>query len=81
MKKLFNNRQSTHQEIAEIIKFLGPQYPGFEELKPVEKLRLAMQFHNCERGRLWRGKMFIDILAHLIPFILALATIVLALKK
>jgi hypothetical protein len=78
---LFNNRCQTGSAIAEIMSYLGSQYKGFNDLPEIERLKLGMQFYNCERGRLQKGKMLVDILAHLIPLILALGTIILALKK
>jgi len=81
MKRLFDNRYRTGAAIAEIMSYLGGQYKGFNDLPEIERLKLGMQFYNCERGRLQKGKMLADIIAHLIPLILALATIVLALKK
>lgn len=81
MKRLFNNRHQTCAAMAEITSYLGERYEGFKDLTEIEQLKLAMQFYNCERARLQKGKMLVDIMAHLIPLILALATVVLAIKK
>lgn len=81
MKRIFNNRHQTGAAITEIMSYLGSQYQWFSELSKTEQLRLAMQFYNCERGRLQKGKMAVDIMAHLIPIVLAIMAIILAIKK
>lgn len=81
MKKFTNNRLRTKGAIDEIIVFLSDSQVGFSELPPEVKLDLSMKFFQCEKGRLQKGKIYVDFFAHLVPLTVSLAAMFFSLKK
>lgn len=81
MKKLFNNRLGTYNAIIDIMESLRKKQEWFQKLPEVEQFKIALMVYNAERGRLWRQKMFTDILFHLIPLIMAILVYLLASQK
>lgn len=77
--KKFNghNRKITNDQINETIEFLRQNQPGFIKLSLEAQFRLGMQHYQCERGRMQRGKLWIDMISHIVPWI----AIIFALKK
>lgn len=75
------NKEKTYAAIKEIIKFLTSSQDGFKDLPLGIQFDLAMKFFQCEKGRLQKGKIYVDVIAHLIPLFISLAALIFSLKN
>jgi hypothetical protein len=75
------NLEITNRQINKTLTYLRANQPGFCKLSPEAQLRLAMQHYQCERGRLQKGKNYLDILLRFGPIIVAALAILFAVKK
>jgi hypothetical protein len=73
------NREQTFAAVMAIIQDMERTLPkpadetlGFTNLPVDRKLQIAMQFYQCERARLQKGKMLLDTIGHLGPWAVAL---------
>lgn len=73
-----NNRKKTLQSVKEIMQQLSADDAEFASLPYERRFQLAMQFYGCERGRLQKAKMLLDIPRGIGPLILAGAALLVA---
>lgn len=76
-----NNRRKNFEGIMDIIRFLSENDPEFSKLEYRVKFDLAAKFFQFEKGKLQKNKIYIDIIAHVIPLVVSLAALLIAMKK
>jgi len=87
VRSLLGNRDKTFAEVQAIMQMFAenagnlPEGSGYAELALDRKVQLAMQFYQCERARLQKGKMVFDMLFHLGPLIISLMALWLSAHK
>lgn len=81
LEKIIGNRKKTLAATSIIIDFLSKNQKGFKDLPLGVQFDLAMKFFQCERGRLQKGKLFVDMVAHLIPLVIALVALIISLHR
>jgi hypothetical protein len=70
MKQLLGNTSKTRVAILEILADLERESDEFRGLAWDKKFQLSMQFYQCARARLQKGKMIFDVLGPAIVFAL-----------
>lgn len=78
---LSSNREKTYLAISGAKQFLADKDTEFGKLPLETQLDLAMKFYQCERGRLQKGKIFIDVIAHVIPLLISAVALIIAWHK
>jgi hypothetical protein len=66
---LNSNRRKTYDAVTDCMRFLESESEDFLSLPYDRRFQLAMQHYQCERGRLQKGKMAIDLLQFLAPIV------------
>jgi hypothetical protein len=80
VKELFQNREATRKAIGAVMEFLTENMEKYKNLSFEEQFGLAMRFFQCERGRLQKGKMAIDVVTRLTPLILSILALMQAFR-
>ncbi|OGE89074.1 MAG: hypothetical protein A3J07_00365 [Candidatus Doudnabacteria bacterium RIFCSPLOWO2_02_FULL_49_13] len=87
VRRLLGNREKTFGEVQAIMRMFEANtdtFPGdqsYDDLPLDRKVQLAMQFYQCERARLQKGKMVFDMLSHLVPLIVSLFALWVSMHK